>query len=960
MDSPAKRPRLNERILIRLCDKFTRTEVDVICPLIKAENSIRVLYKVQKKLLNRALDSSGVQAKVNFKHAHWKCPPGGQENEGNLFIEYASQPHNESSVQILKEELKLRLCEILKGNYILVEQVQDMEEIALQPLISEFDFELHKLKKCFEELHREAEHRADFFVVEESINDELEEVKESYTKFAVLSQNGKGKSFIMNLLFLMTSDNQEEYSKNNSAVHLPQDFPNNVSWNQLMKSDVTTLPDVMKDFIKNKKDDFRKPVCYLLQNDTDTEASLESFKKLDSYFSEKSRLDLDPYVLSQKEESGSFETTTKCIIHLRYGVRYQMQVEYFNEEELKLQFFQLFITNEENANEQNVNEVVKERAEDCLKARYQILTGREFSEENSFDSFTDIELSEEALSFVGTTELYIGKGENPTQDRLALQRVLKALTASQEEDENKADESKRKIAAVKQIVVYLPSKILHGGKELLEMPGTDESDPIAMDFITKALRNVDAVILVTESGFKICEKEVKEMLIDSRFMQKFEKYPSGNKLMLLTYPEKNLKFQFSRVDKERIKVLEKESKKNREVELKTIGKMLKKSGDHESSIFTTYLLPVLHSSILSQKDPESELKVVAEYSEFLRYTGVQDFFIQLDKWVFTRQKFIFDEARKKLEHFQKILNGIMTPETSKSILKLFDKEFEQRLREKHRKLDKDLNSSIQTLLESEGKMVERAFKKKLPDAVQRWNAEKGKITSIGVYNPYFCGNNPIYKVRLFPIFFDCFEDQKEKIFNQLLSDIGKIYDKYKSIVVNLYHGEFDALLQGMSPPIPSNFVKTVVESKLEDARQWYMGKKRCPFNTKNLEKLMEKSQKQSLKTIILQKNFKKKFPEDLDKVKKETAADMEACFIKATEIFIQQLKGVKGLHSQRFKSLQSQLWFPRNGVSKIWKQLEQEVKSLSKDRDMEHLREVIGKLLTMMSATLNTDVVLLD
>ncbi|XP_068127833.1 uncharacterized protein [Hyperolius riggenbachi] len=203
-------------------------------------------------------------------------------------------------------------------------------------------------------------------------------------------------------------------------------------------------------------------------------------------------------------------------------------------------------------------------------------------------------------------------------------------------------------------------------------------------------------------------------------------------------------------------------------------------------------------------------------------------------------------------------------------------------------------------------------------------------------------------VCLYPIFFDGFEDQKEDIFTQILSDIQRILDQYKSDVIDLYSREFDGLLRRMDISVPSDFVKIAIESKLEDALLWYKGKKKCPFNKKTLEKLMEKSQRESLKSVILQKNFKKCTVEE---AKERTAADMEACFMKVKDVFTQK---VKGLHNQRFKSLKSQLWCPRNGPSRIWKLLEQEIKSLSKDKDMRELKQAVGKLFQMMSVSLNT------
>ncbi|XP_072262507.1 uncharacterized protein [Pyxicephalus adspersus] len=222
MFSPAKRQR-QENILIRLCDKFTRTEVNVICPVIKAEHSVRVLYKLQEKLLKDILQTAGDENGLSLQQVHCIPLPNSKGLQFNLFIEYASSTKTDTNNrQELRKTLDTKLSTVLRGTFTLIDELEDMDQIVPQPIISEVDFELHKLMSCANDLEKESEALPDLCIAAEAIYSMLEELKESYTKFAVLSQNGKGKSFILNLLLLMTADNNEEYLNNNRDIQLPE------------------------------------------------------------------------------------------------------------------------------------------------------------------------------------------------------------------------------------------------------------------------------------------------------------------------------------------------------------------------------------------------------------------------------------------------------------------------------------------------------------------------------------------------------------------------------------------------------------------------------------------------------------------------------------------------------------------------------------------------------------------
>ncbi|KAM5191454.1 uncharacterized protein ACMZJ9_016716 [Mantella aurantiaca] len=945
MNPAAKKPRL-KNILIRLCDKFTRNEVNVICPMIKAENSVRVLYKLKKELLEDVSRKAGEPNGLKFSEVHWISSPDNKMNESTIFIEYTRETDQNDCLR-LKKNLESELAEVLKGSYTLTDEVDDMNKIVPQPIVSETDYELYKLELFSQELEEILEKCPEFRTVADTVELALDDLKECYTTFAVLSQNGKGKSFILNLLLLMTADSKEEYINNNKPMKLPKGFPDHVIWEEVKKSDLSSLPNVLKDFLKESNN--KPPVCYQLTSDTATdESSANSFCDIDQFFSNRRMLDLEPYVLSQKDSVGSYESTTKCIIRLRYGPVYQMKVEYFEAEELQQQLYELFITDTD-ADSSFVNDVIKEQAEKCLKARYKDLTGEEFIQENPVNCYEDIHLSKEVLKFAGKTELYIGKGQNSTYDRLALQNVLNKLTTVREV--TTAEEAKRKIAAVKEILVYVPSKILYGNKEILEMPGTDDSDPIAMFSISNALKEADAVIFVSEYGFKICEKEVKEMLSDSGFLQKFEENPASNKLMLIAYPEKNLKWQFSQRGKNNIEKLEQETRQKKENELKEIAKMLKKiSDDHVKSIFTTYLLPVLHTSILSQTDSKPEHEIIAEHSGFLKHTGIVNLFIQLDEYVLSKQKASFDQAKTSFENFMKIIIYNMDPENAKKILQnLGSIKFKGQLKEHNKNFEDNLKEIERMLLCDVEAKVDYMLKEYVPEAKQQWNAYQYKVTSIAAYNPNFIGKSPKFKVRLFHIIFEEFEVKKKKIFSHILEGINRVFEKYKCNVSDFYYEKLNSFLKPLGFEVSFDFIKEVIDDKMNDAHQRYMGNIIRPFNEKTLEKLMDESQRASLKYVILIKNYKNS---SLDEAKKATADDIEECMTKVKEVFMKKLYD---LHNHRFKSVYTLLWLPKGG-SKIWRELELEIRRTARDRsevNKSDFEQVIQRLKLIMEADFN-------
>ncbi|OCT99383.1 hypothetical protein XELAEV_18005161mg [Xenopus laevis] len=969
MEPAPKKAKLSN-VLIRLCDAFTRTDGNIICPLIKAENSVRVLYKLQKKVLLRIVQKAGAANRLTDPTFLWKSAASGRKMEGNLFVEYStSQSFKENNLKQYQKTMAQKLTEESKVKHVLIDCVRDTEEIIPQPIISETSFELHKLKLCYEglmEISKEFDKEPDLIVAADTIKSNLDDLRGQYTKFAVLSQNGKGKSFILNLLLLLTADNEKEYRQNNQNLKLPYV---NIEENKTVEEteEDEYLPDVVKDVLKTAADKKQlaraviEPLCCRLPRIV--QQSNNSFSNLATYFSTRSRIDVEPFILAQKEIEGSYESTTKCIIHMRYGTVYQMSVNYFTEEELQQQLFDLVTLNEDSSSQMDeLNEHIKERALECLKARFEILTDHGIPSDlqemkGKFQSFKDIVLSEDVQQFAGKTELYIGNGRNALVDRLAMQALVRQLTTSQEEDKDKADEYKKRIAAVKEIVIYLPSKILYGGKEILEMPGTDDSDPIAMDFIKTALNEVDAVIVVSDFAFKIAEKEVKDMLFGSGFANYWKENPCNYKLMLLAYPEKNLKWQFGKDDSEIIKKLAEEENKKRKAELTLISKMLKMDTlpeDLKNSIITAYILPVLHTSILAQSiEQGEEYRVFQKNQTFLKYTGISNLITIIDEFVSSRQNVTSatKEVEAQLSQFHREIHSGSYTEAARSVLHVLNNRESRNIVESEigKNIDElliDFDKRIkEALCEVVDTMVDAVLKENLVQAKRNWKGHKHRIQSVGVFNPHFCGRNPVYKVLLYSVFFDDLEDKKIQIFQEIKFRIEGLRNKFKRKILQQCTKDLNKRLEDnhdLHDPFTLKFVQDTIESQLDEALAWYLGKKRRPFNGKTMKKCFEESQNLSFKKYILLPSYRSN--SSLEIAKQNTEKNMEICIMEIKKLFLQKLFS---LHKERLKSLYGKLMTPK-GTSKMWQRLVHQMKLISKDRDHRKPSEILDDFIHMV------------
>ncbi|KAG2465896.1 ZCHC4 protein, partial [Polypterus senegalus] len=329
----------------------------------------------------------------------------------------------------------------------------------------------------------------------------------------------KGKSFILNLLLLMTADTDEEYQeyiKNNEGI-----LPLTQERLKLLhkKGHTEIIPEIFAEELENAEeeedsDQKKEKILKMMQNCCYTssislnrmaemmKAEEKSFSALKKYCeSDGGNLrDFRSYLLPEKGTKKTHISTTKSVVRLHYGRIYQMKVKYMSKEDLQNQLYELveIARDFSQRKERGLKESKREESQRLsLEKRFKILTTH-FQEGNidqealmQIESPDCILLKEEVKTFAGTTAYFIGLGKNATEDRLFIREKLREMITltNVSEDDKKLQEMK--IAAVKDIVVFAPCKLLCGGKELIEMPGTDESDPLAQHEIGNILDKGD-------------------------------------------------------------------------------------------------------------------------------------------------------------------------------------------------------------------------------------------------------------------------------------------------------------------------------------------------------------------------------------------------------------------------------------------------------------------------------------
>ncbi|XP_072262506.1 uncharacterized protein [Pyxicephalus adspersus] len=257
-------------ITIRLCDSFKRTPQNLICPFIRAVESVRVFYRLQQQSLKNILFDAGKAVGLQFINI--TCCPGGTENstDGNIFIEYKypTEVWKEDTFIKYKDSVKLRL-QNFNINNIIVDQVMEQSTLS-QPLITEIDYKIHELDFKFQNYLCQYQHsKSPIPAYPEDIKTLLIELKERRIQIALLSHNAVGKSFILNLLLLLSAETNSK-SGEQGRITIPKEIIGNPTVKRVKEDQLENLPEVIKDFLVEVDDDEQdfknlvQPICHEL------------------------------------------------------------------------------------------------------------------------------------------------------------------------------------------------------------------------------------------------------------------------------------------------------------------------------------------------------------------------------------------------------------------------------------------------------------------------------------------------------------------------------------------------------------------------------------------------------------------------------------------------------------------------------------------------------------------------
>uniref|UniRef100_UPI00398E901E uncharacterized protein isoform X3 n=1 Tax=Pristiophorus japonicus TaxID=55135 RepID=UPI00398E901E len=912
---------------VSISDNFVRTVGGIICPIAKAGASAHVLRQLHSMGLSNTLtELAGLYGL--FVRAI---------KSGSIVVEFEeSNPLSEDTFKLFVQELKTRLQELMASGNFWIERIQDPANAGapLEPLISDVDFAQHILKTIYRELEDKVKtlssKTVDWLGIRDTtgdINCLIKEFEENHTKISMLSQNGKGKSFILNLLLCLTADSDEEYKQNN--MYLKDLTKANC------RQEMAKIPQVLREDLEKLKENekeevFQKMIANCKRTSSSSDLKMEeavenekkSFDSLRGYSDGKRITSLQPYLLPVKNILNSNSTTTKCNTYLKYGPVYQMKIKYFSTEDLQSILYELVTMIKEGTNDDmGVVEDRRNTSREALEKLFCLLTTY-FSDctfdQNILQNIENpgrIQLHQGVKDLAGTSECYMGDGEDVMKDRIFIREKLQEYITMQKTPNKERTLQNMKIAALKTVEVYAPCKILIG-KEFLETPGIDDTDPLALKLINDVLDEDNSALYISDHSFSISEMGVKEFLFRSGFLHKCVNNLEDQKLFLVTYPEKDASLAYEQeiADEENFTAKEAEKRKN---DLSALEKLFRQplSDEFKTNVSTPSLYPVYHASVLMR--------------------DIKDLLCQLEQRTEQYLKF-YDWKRSTVEKIQKVL---LNKESMGLLLSSASENHEQVLKNTLEKLKIARDQLISNT-------IEPSLKEAAEKAMEEWNNNKSFINTIGIFNPYFNGRHPAYKLKLYDI---AFGNLKMPDFTNFLDEIRKIMEEYKECAIKDL-GNFLALHLEKDTEKMQILVRQAAEAELDGAIGWYMGKERLPFTERKLHKLFQEGLVESLKQL-LQQVYRMK---NLEEMKEKVSKDLKSTVTKAFGIFKSKLEF--DLHEKRWKSFRGKIITQgKNPKPRIWQLVTTSLQNEFKINEIEQnmkLKSDFSNMIKMVDAAL--------
>ncbi|KAM4706588.1 uncharacterized protein O3C94_014103 [Discoglossus pictus] len=340
----------------------------------------------------------------------------------------------------------------------------------------------------------------------------------------------------------------------------------------------------------------------------------------------------------------------------------------------------------------------------------------------------------------------------------------------------------------------------------------------------------------------------------------------------------NLNHMFGRNDQEKLKKLISQENRKREKELQTLTAVIRPdplSTVMKNNVYTSCILPVLHTSIHAQKGIPHE--IIAENDDFLKYTGINQLFIKLDDFVVQRQKSHIEEVERKLEDLQKRHdeeNGCQegSDETrSQDIDTTNEYSFLRKNEALYNKLKKEHEDII---TDSVNVKLKDLLSGCANHAMERWAEIESKVTETGIFNPQYNGKHPAYKEKIRNILFGDLDEKLSPIFRELIDRLTNIFEQYKTKAIELFTEELHS---------QNESIVARIGRSLEFALDWHLGQRRSCLTEGTLKDSFEKSFNNILKEHILEPAYKESIATTKSKMRtqiQKVLSDVKSSFLK--------------------------------------------------------------------------------
>ena len=356
-----------------------------------------------------------------------------------------------------------------------------------------------------------------------------------------------GKSFLINLLIFLTKITERRKKPRQYVLEAIADLREQKKAN----SPPFVLPANLRVAVQKEeevKERERKEVV---------ERELQAYEnKIVDYFKEVVGVGkIKPYLLPSVAGDG---VTTKCVIRVKRGLVFHFMVEYLTEEEAKSHAFSFIAQKASDA-----------KAADTLssgvaKARFENLTGikadtlkmdpkgsntkkakvlvngtytlQEVTLVSPPASAEDVVLGSQIVSKLGKVDVFAGLGWKASGEecidadrcyvRDQLHEVLMCSEASY---------------AIKRITVYVPARIVSPNSTIIDMPGTNDDDPINQQMTWDGIAAADTLLVLPHAGKSLpADSKTLEALEDTVFIRDVLFDPDRpGRLAVLHYFESN-------------------------------------------------------------------------------------------------------------------------------------------------------------------------------------------------------------------------------------------------------------------------------------------------------------------------------------------------------------------------------------------------------------------------------------